>query len=249
MFGKLIEGWKARKAVQELEKHPVYGVVLLSLRETLSDTSQGIGKYWSQEGKEGLIRDVLQDIERSLSQPNPTQAVRMRAIDFMLEAAQFDVLIMQPPTNNPELSGELKAHIPELAKLDPLLEKFFYNLDSGPTDFNGMWDAILMRYWLRHLYMNAYNMVRCSVDDWYKDRTKDWFRPCYTSFCIWLEDGYRQKLGLPSMIQGEQADMKSIMYSTWMNRAEEGHKELRLVWEKSWQDVFHAPSQFDGVEV
>lgn len=96
---------------------------------------------------------------------------------------------------------------------------------------------------------DTHRNVRCSVDDWYKDKTKDWFRPCYISFCIWLEDGYRQKLGLPSIIQGEQADMKAIMYSTWMNRAEEGHKELRLVWEKSWQDIFHAPSQFDGVEV
>ena len=244
MFAKIIEHWKARKTVKNLEQHPIYGIVLAGIRETLRDTTKGIGKYWSEVGKSRLISDCIHDIEQNLNQPNPVQAVRIRTIELMLRTASFDVLIMQPPTEHKELSGELKQHLPELAKMDDDLEKFFYSLNEIPESFDHMWSAILKRYWVLHLYMSSYNLVRRSLSDFHEDANKDWFYPCYISFCIWMEDIYRRKLGLPSTIGGDSSHMKSIMYSTWLNRAEEGHKELRLVWDKSWEDCFHEPSPF-----
>jgi hypothetical protein len=249
MFKNLIDGWKARKAIKELEEHPIYGLILNDLRETLNDTSKGIGRHWSEDGKSDLISNCLRDVEQAVNSTNPTQAVRMRVIEFQLLTTKFDVLIMQKPTPFKELSGELKQYIPELAKNDKELEAFFYGLDVTPITFDDMFDAVLMRYWVLHLYMSAFNRLRFSFDDYHSDNKKDWFRASYYSFCIWHENTYRQELGLPSLIQGDSSDLKSIMYSTWINRAQEGHKELRLAWEKSWEDAFHEPSIFKGIEL
>jgi hypothetical protein len=243
----LIGSWKGRRAAKQLERNPIYGPIVRYARAVLNDRSQGIGKVWSEDGKRKLLEGLLADVAQVLAEPNPAQAVRMRAIEFMLIAAQFDVLIMQPPTPFKGLSGELKPRIPELAKKDKELEEFFYGIDPAPTTFDGMWDSVLMRYWAMNLNLNSYNQARVALGDWHDDRKKDWFRPCYTSLCIWQENTYRRQLGLPSVIGGDLEDLKAIMHSTWINRAKEGHKELRLVWEKSWEEAFKEPSPYHGL--
>jgi hypothetical protein len=249
MFGKLIDDWKARNSASELEKHPIFGPVLNQLRDSLNDKTQGIGKHFSDEGKQKIILECVDDIGNVLEQPNQIQVCRLRAMEFMLLSSKFDVLIMQPPTTNGLLSGELKQRIPELAKVDKELEEYFFGLDNTPTTFDEMWDAVLMRYWVMHLYMNAYNIVRYKLGDMHTNPTKDWFRVCYLSFCIWQENTYRHELNLPPLIEGDSADLKGIMFSSWINRAQEGCKELRLAWEKSWEDCFKEPSPFTGVSV
>ena len=170
MFGKFIEASKAKRAVKEIEKHPIYGLVLAYLRGVLNDESQGLGKYWSEQGKRDLLAKTLAIIQQDLSQPNPVQAVRMRILSLMLDAAKFQVLVV-PPAPEPDatgvrsyegVTGELKARIPELAKVDEELEAFCYGLDHKPQTSNDMWDAVLMRYWALILYMNAYKgLCRC----------------------------------------------------------------------------------------
>lgn len=244
MFGKLIDNYKARRAIKNIEQHPVLGAVLCHLREVVNDRSEGIGKHWSDDGKQQLVSQILAEVEQQLMQPNPVQAIRMRLIEFMLLAASFDVLVMQPPTRFIGISGELKQYIPQLRKVDQDLETFFYGLDEQLESFDEMWDAILARYWVVHLHMSAFNIARVSIGDYHSDRLKDWFRPCYVSFCIWQENNYRVKLGLPPALEGPMADLKAIMYSAWIHRAQEGHKELRLEWERSWQEAFEENSPF-----
>lgn len=249
MFGKLIEAWKAKKADKEIENHPILGFVLPRLRDLLNDKEYGLGKHWSEQGKSNLLTKCLNDLVNQLNQPNPVQAVRLRAIEFQLMAAQFDVLIMQPPTACKELSGELKQHIPELAKVNKDLSAFFNNLDDSPTDFNGMWDAVLVNYWVMHFYMNAYNFARYPLGDMHVSETEDWFSACYRSLCIWQEYTYRQELGLPSNIEGPSVFLKAMLHSSWINRAEEGHRNLRLAWENSWVDSLKEPCPFTGLVI
>jgi len=247
LIANLVQGWRGKRAVEVIARHPVLGTALSYVRDTLNDTTQGIGKHWSDKGKQKLLAQVVGDVEKCLNQPNPVQVVRMRTIEFMLLAAQFDVLIMQTPTKHKWLSGELKQYIPELAKSDATLREFFGEQEEPPTDFNSMWDLVLMRYWVLNLHMSAFNQARFALDDGSKDPTKDWFRPCYYSLCIWQENTYRTELGMPLSIDGAQADLKSTMLSTWIQRADEGHKLLRHEWENSWEDTFKEPSPFAGV--
>jgi hypothetical protein len=245
MFENIFRKWKLRNATRSLETHPILGDVMRHLRTVLNDKSQGIGKHWSAEGKEKLISGIISDINQQLAMPNPMQAARMRTIEFMILSAKFDVLVMQKPTPSNELSGELKPHIPNLAKIDNELEQLFS--ETNATSFDEMWDAILGRYWVMHLYMHTYNVVRRGLNDWQEDRTKDWFRPCYISLCIWQENKYRQELGLPLTIEGSMADLKSVAHSSWIFRADEGHTNLRQVWEKNWEEAFKELSPYAGV--
>ena len=106
-----------------------------------------------------------------------------------------------------------------------------------------------MPYWVLNLYMNAFNTARMALGDYHPDRTKDWFTACYASFCIWHESNYRNELGLTSVVDGQDPDLRAVMHSTWLQRAEEGHKELRLAWERSWRDAFGEPSPLHGLVV
>lgn len=249
MFKNLINAYRARKDIKKLEAHPIYGAVLMTLRERLNDTSQGIGKHWSEEAKPRVISDILKDIDQRLAQPNPVQAVRMRLIELTLMTAGFEVLLMEKPPPFEGISGELKEHIPLLAKLNSELGKFFYSLDGTMTKFNDQWDACLAGYWIQHLYMSAYNIVRAGLNDYHRDQKKDWFKACYLSFCIWQEQKYRTDLGLPTVIPGTTPEMRARAHCSWIDRAEEGHTELRFVWEKSWQVAFNEPSPFEGIAI
>jgi hypothetical protein len=244
MFEKLLGGLKSRKAAQNPKERQIFESVTNRLWTVLNDKSQGIGQHWSEGGKQKLVSDIIADISRGLSAPNPIQAVRMRTIEFMILSAKFDVLIMQKPTPFFYLSGELKERIPELAQADKELEEFFSELGEAPTSFEKMWDSILAKYWVMHLYMNTYNIVRQILKDSDDSGKKDWFQPCYISLCVWQENKYRQELGLPLTIEGDAADLKAICHSSWIWKAEEGHKNLRMVWERAWEEAFHEPSPY-----
>jgi hypothetical protein len=249
VFKKLIDAYRAHKDIKKLEAHPIYGAVLMLLRERLNDTSQGIGKHWSEEAKLRMISGILKDIDQRLNQPNPVQAVRMRLVELTLMTAGFEVLTTKKPFPFQGISGKLKEHIPLLAKSDPELGKFIYSVDGKITDVNEQWDACLAGYWMLHLYMSAFNITRISLNDYHIDQKKDWFKACYLSFCIWQEQKYRTDLGLPTVIPGTAPEMRAIAHNSWIDRAEEGHTELRLVWEKSWQVAFNEPSPFEGIAI
>lgn len=255
MFGKLIAFFKARKDLKEIKEHPIYGAALNYLKSVLDDKSKGIGKHWSEEGKTRLFSNILSDIQQTLTQPNPVQAVRMRIINLMAETAKFQVLVIPPYPEvdttglraHEGITGELKSVIPKLAKLDKNLEEFFYSFEETQTVPGDMQDSVLIRYWILHLFLHTYNQVRISLGDYHKNKQKDWFIPCYTSICIWQESLYRDELGMPTAIQGNNPDWKALMHSSWINRIEEGHRELLLEWEKSWEDVFNEPSPYDSL--
>jgi len=249
MLQKLVERWKARGVVKALERHPIHGAVLINVRAILNDRTVGLGKHWTDEGKQTLISNVIVGLDACLAQPNPAQSVRMRLIELTLLAARFQVLVLEPPVKVRGLSGELRGSISSLRRLNKDLEAFFYGLDEPAETEADMWDAVLMRYWVLNLYMNAYNTARIALGDYHADPTKDWFTACYASFCIWQEYIYRNELGLPPVVDGEKPDLRAIVHSTWFQRAEEGHKELRLAWERSWREAFSEPSPFDGVVV
>lgn len=255
MIGKLITFFKERKALKELQEHPIYGAVITYLKSELNDKSKGLGKNLSEEGKASIVPSILSDIQQALTQSDPVQAARMRIINLISETAKFQVLVIPPP---PELdatglrayegiSGELRSNISKLAKINKHLEEFLCDLEGTPTAPADMQDAVVVRYLFLRSFLHAYNIVRIGLGDCHKEMQKDWFIPCYISLCIWQESLYRKELGIPPAIHGDKPDWKALMHSTWMNRVEEGHNELLLEWEKSWVDVFNEPSPYVSI--
>lgn len=249
MFGKLVDSWKARNAIRKIERHPVLGPVLEYLRQVSNDKTREIGANWTEENKQELVNECLTEVEQTICQPNPVQSIRLETIDWLLMVAQVEVLIIQPPTRHKYLSGELKPKISELAEKDKLLKEYFGGVTPRPVGFDDQWDAVVNRYSAATAYAGAYNIARVALKDFHEDTTKDWFRACHLSLCIWYENVYRGKLGLPTLIEGEERtlDLKGIAFSQWVELARAGVLDLRLTWEKAWEKAFDEPSPFTGV--
>jgi hypothetical protein len=260
MFKRWSDALKSKRAVSAVENDPVRGPALRYMREVLNDRTQGVGKYWSEEGKPGLIADVLADIDTALSNPEGRElAVRMRTIEHILGCADFQVLVIEPaPADDPTglravegITGALKAHLPAIVEQDDSLRAYVESFRNRSDDAEQageqtpLWDIVLMRYFVLHFYMSTFNCVRVQLGDYNRDRKRDWFKPALTSSCIFAEANYRKRLGLSSALPQADADMRLLMHSTWANRAQEGHADLRSAWSESWRDVFDEPSPFD----
>lgn len=250
MLSKLSQRRKAKKAAKALEKHPVLGAVLKHLRTSLA--AQPLGDDKSEAGQLTLCMNILRDVEQSINVAEPIQETRLRAFHMMNETAMLAVLIIPPPpaTDNSGLrhydgvSGELKDYIPRLADAENELRDFFRRMKPTPVTRDTMVAAITTRHDIRNLVLSSYNIARCKLGDYKKDPTRDWFKPCYISQCIHKEHVYRQKLGLPPSILGKYADLRALTHSSWSLRIQDGVKDLRGEWEKTWNETFHEPSPY-----
>jgi hypothetical protein len=252
--------WKARRMLCTMEAHPVLGPVLAYLRQQQSDATReniwvAVGGFHGPLALE-LLRDIEQAVHRS---PNPVQGVRRRLFDLMHEAAKYQVLIMD---RRPEaqdglpfydgVSGQLKALIPDLAKVDEGLQSYFYRLSPSPQTAEEMFKAVYAQHAKLNTWVNAFNVARFTLRDFHADARKDWFKPCYVSLCIWHDSLYRQALKMPSALTAESAarmDLKVLAHSLWLQVLESSSTEPRLDWERKWTELFGEPSPSSSPDV
>lgn len=238
--------WRDRAAMKQMQSHPVIGPTLRTMGAALGDKNHPIGKNWSKKGKERLLLQMLERLEKVLLNPEPIRALRYELLASMIECAQLDVLIIQPPGTFPGVSGELTPYLPEIAKLDGPIKTLFYQVNPSPITREDMWDVALGRYWVAHLTMNTLNTARILMRDWNEDRLKDWFKPAYVALCVWSESQYRQKLGLPNIVKGDNPEMRLLSFSTWVNIIDSDSVAPRLEWDENWRKAFNEPSPFEG---
>jgi Trp operon repressor len=224
----------------------VLGAALITMREITNDYSAGIGKYYEEEQKDKLIYDCLIDIEKTLFEQDKIKAVRLRLMNLMFSCAEMDVLLMKPPTIHNLLSGEMSEKIIELLNVNESLNQKITSEITAPLTLELAESEISDIYLQRHFYMAAYNTVRISLKDFSNDLKKDWYRCCYISFCIWMEDTYRSQLDMPKLIENQ---MKAIAFSGWVSVANENPIDLRESFESKWNNIFNEPSPFFEIEV
>jgi hypothetical protein len=249
LFKSIATYWNPQKKSEGIEKHPIYGPVLSSSIKLLSNSEFGLSRHWSENGKTELLNNVISDIQEQFQKPNPRRALRTRCLECFIEAARFDVLIMKPPTQHRHLSGQMGNYIAELQTKDQYLQEFLDSFTNRPTELNDVHDYILNKYWILYFHINALNIARSLGGDCPQDPKSDWFGVSYLSLCIWTEDRYRNTLGLPSSIDGENSFWKSLAHSEWVQVLEEDQENPRQIWEQRWWDKFAEPSPFSGDQV
>ena len=137
-------------------------------------------------------------------------------------------------------------YLSELQTKDQYLQEFLNSLTNTPTEFNDVYNCILNKYWVLYFYINAFDIARSLNGDCPKESDLDWFRASYLSLCIWTEDQYRNTLGLPSFINGENSIWKALAHSEWVQILEEDHESPRKIWEQRWQETFDEPSPYSS---
>jgi len=238
MLGNLFKRLRGWLAVKALEKNPVYGMVFTTIRDTLTDPSKGLGKYADQEFKQELTEQILKEVAEVVSTQNPVMANRKKLADYVLKMAKYQVLILPAP-NEPEeevsglrgkpgITGEIKAHLKEIAEKDEEIKELAWSLDT-PT-VQDIYEACVVRYWVAVFKAAVFHSIRLALGDYHPTPEKDWYRPFVAAMCAWEEYNYREKIGLPDI-----SPIAALKYLSFFHVVMSGAKYPNFEWEEHYK--------------
>jgi len=245
MLDNVLTNLKARWVLKRLGKNPVYSAAINFIRETLSDTSRGLGKHASQKFKEELAERMLREVGEVLASQDPLLANRERLTGYVLQMAKYQVLIL-PSVEEPEddvsglrgrpgITGELKGHLGEIAERDREIKELAWSLGTH-TD-QDLFDACLFRYWVAWFMTHVFMCTRIALGDNHPSSEKDWFRPFVAAMCAWEEHNYREAIGLPDVLatQDSYGSVAALKYSTFLNIVMSGAKYPNFEWDEHYK--------------
>lgn len=246
MLGKMFEDLRDLLTLRALKKqHPVYRVACLAIHENLADTASGLGKHASREYKEDFAAHLLLDITGVIAAPDPVMANRERLSSWVSRLARFQVLVLQSPKGDttawtnwlrsrPGITGELKAHLKEIAEKDKEIKQLAWRLDN-PTS-QQVYEACLLETWTALVAVQVFDAARRTLGDYHPSPDKDWLLPFGAAMCARSEQHYRETIGLPSVLSTERHDgsLVAIKYTSFLSMVMSGAKYPNFEWEEAW---------------
>lgn len=251
MLGKIFDNLRARLALRSLGKNPVYQAAIAAIRETLADDSKGLGKHASQKFKKDLAERLIREVGEVVTAQNPVMANREKLASYVLEMAKYQVLVLPSP-NEPEeevtglrgrpgITGELRAHLKEIAEKDKDIKELAWSLDNRtPQD---LYEACHFKYWVAGFMANVFHCTRIALGDNHPSPEKDWYRPFVAAMCAWEEHNFREVIGLPDVLatQDNYGSIAALKYSTFLDTVMGGAKYPNFEWEDTTNA--NAPNQ------
>jgi len=157
--------------------------------------------------------EMREEVLKVAFSPDPRMANRERLTSCVIEFAQFQVLLIDPPPaedptglrGQPGITGELRAHLLELAQKDKGLREFMHAFPA-PKNADDVWTTVLGRYRVVAAWTHVYHMLRFAFDDVNHAEGKDWFNPFVAAMCAWQEYEYRELLGMPPAFEGPKTE-------------------------------------------
>jgi hypothetical protein len=235
----MLEQWRQKQAekkvVKELLKNPIVQAGRDAINAYLTDYPE-LRKQHSKEFIDNVGRQLMARGVQVAGAANPVAANREQLVGMTFAAAQFQVLVLEPPpVPDPTglrgrlgISGELRAHLVTLVPHILEIEDLMHGLPAEKS-FANVADMCLIRYRQCHFAMTIHHALRYPLDDYNPNGALDWFRPLYLTQCAAAEWQYRNKLGLPN--NDPQAWLE---YSTLANFVESDAKWPDLAWEKHY---------------
>jgi hypothetical protein len=128
---------------------------------------------------------MIQEIIKVAVSPDPRMANRKKLADSVVEMAQFQVLVIDPPPAEDQtglrgqvgITGELKGRLLDLYRIDGGLQKVFDGFPELPKEWDDVWNPILLRYRLSFAWTHIFHMLRFECDDGSRGSGEDRFRP------------------------------------------------------------------------
>jgi hypothetical protein len=211
----------------------------LTAIETCWTGDHEVIKVFSDQFVKGVAEEMIEEVAKVVTSPDPRMANRERLTSCVIEFAQFQVLVIDPPPaedptglrGQPGITGELKAHLLELAQKDKGLREFMH---AFPTPKNA--DDVGKPVWGRSRVVGAwtsvYGMLRFAFDDVNHAEGKDWFKPFVAAMCAWQEYLYRELLGMPPAFEGPEPEAwkKAVKMSYFSEFVLEGGRFPDLEW-------------------
>lgn len=217
MFNALL--WKlAKKLVADLVVHqtsemPAIQIGRYAIETYWTGNYEVIKYFFSYQFVKQRAEQMLEEVVKVATSPDPRMANRERLTSCVVEFAQFQVLVIDPPPaedptglrGQPGITGELKAHLLELAQKHKRLREFMHDFPT-PKSADGVCNPVLGRYRVVYAWTCVYNMLRFAFDDVNHAEGKDWFMPFVAAMCAWQEYEYRELLGMPPAFEGPKTE-------------------------------------------
>lgn len=216
--------------------------------QTCYEKKDGYFYEWvSQSHKDILKETTLNTIEGVFAEPDPVLALRRVIVEAYKELGEVTVMSTTPEfAMFKGITGEIRNRISDLPLVDQNTKELFEALEIESLSS----DKILMNLNNRAHFLSlpflAYGSARIILNDWSKDRTKDWLRPMCASYQIFMESHYRGLLGMPSALPDP---LESIPHSSFPIIVLQGYEDPREEWENRWFKTFDSHSPFFEVEV
>ena len=136
------------------------------------------------------------------------------------------------------ITGELKAHLLELAKKDKGLREFMHAFPT-PKNVDDVWNPVRGRYLVVGAWAHLYQMLRFAFDDVNHAEGKDWFKLFVAAMCAWQEYEYRESLGMPPALEGSKTESwkKAMKMGAFMEFVLEGTRFPDLEWQERADEI------------
>lgn len=225
---------KAREAQQvaEVLSNPYFSTLQFALDHYWTN-SEFIHKNFSDDGRANYRQQLVDEAIKIAEAEDPVQALREHLAEAVMEAAKYQVLVIPAAPDDDEtgmrgvlgISGELKAHLLELAKQSKPLREWLHGFGLVET-WDDVWNPVLFRHWYTLTRANVLSSLRKPLDDAHNIPKMDWYRPFLESQCAFQEHEYREALGWPSNLADErgQAGIEALKLSLYVNCVVQGAK-------------------------
>ncbi len=179
---------------------------------------------------------------------NPVMANREKLASYVLPLAKYQVLVLPSPGEPEEevtglrgkhgITGELKAHIGEIAEKDKDIKELAWSLNN-PTP-QRLYEACVFRCMVFAFQANLFHCTRIALGDYHPLPEKDWYRPFVAARCAWEECQFRKAIGLPDVL-ANQDELGSIAtaakYASFLSFVVSDAKYPNLEWEEHFKDA------------
>jgi hypothetical protein len=215
----IAEGLATKAAISAFRNNPVVQAAVIH-SSTVFD-SLPLKNHLTEDTKSHLANTLFQRIQAICLSPDQIAACRTEFCGSVIEVVNYQVLVLPPPPEadptglrgQPGITGELKAHLVEVAQKNKEVRELMYPVSEHPTH-NEVWDMVLLLYWRSHWFAETFNAARIALQDSNPDKARDWYKPFLHAMCASQENRYRKEIGLPRVLRD---DLASIAYSTMMN--------------------------------
>jgi hypothetical protein len=239
MLRKLFEKLTTSIATQQLNELPAVQYGRLAI-ETYWTGNREVTQDFSGQFVKDQAVEMMKEVIEVASSPDPRLANRERLAGAVLQMAQLQVLVIDPPPapdptglrGQPGITGELQERLLELAQKDKRLRKFMHGFDT-PKRLDDVWNPVLLQYRTTWALAQVFCTLRLAFDDVNKAEGKDWFMPFLAAQCAWEEHQYRKSLGMPPALKGSgvfSAEATALFMGLFQKLVRQGVQYPDLEW-------------------
>jgi len=241
LFDKVKDTLAFWAAKDQIADDPILRAALA--RSSVVYNSLPLKDHISEKTSNNLSTQIVEHIYGIICAEKPILKCREELAVAVLEYAKYQVLVLPPePEDDPTglrgtqgITGELMPQLLEIAEKNKDIRELMYGIVDKPT-YNDVWDAVLFNYWKNYWFMATYDACRLALDDCNHVDDKDWLKPFIHAMCVWQEYCYRQDLGMPSAISGNDLSLTEIEYSTFLNTVMSDAQYPNLEWKEYYKD-------------